>query len=58
MYANGSGREGAVSKGSADANGGAGGAEEMAGTECGVLDGSGVVAKVARPSEEGEKVDN
>jgi len=30
----------------------------MAGTECGVLDGSGVVAKAARASEEGEKAEN
>jgi hypothetical protein len=57
IYANGSGSEGAVSKGSA--NGDAEGAAELAESECGVCGGSGVVAKVAQPlAEEGEKVED
>ena len=45
MYANGSGREGAMSKGSTHVDG-AGGAEEMAESECGERDDAGVVAWV------------
>jgi hypothetical protein len=59
IYANGSGSEGAVSKGSARANSDAEGTAELAGSECGVLDGSGVVAKVAQSlAEEAEKVED
>ena len=49
MYANGSGREGAVSKGSAHANGDVGGGAETAESECGERDNSGVVAWVPQP---------
>jgi hypothetical protein len=51
MYANGSGREGAVSKGSAHANGDVGGGAETAESEseCGERDKSGVVAWVPQP---------
>jgi hypothetical protein len=59
MYANGSGREGAVSKGSAHANGEAGGMAETAESECGERDESGVVPRVAQPvADEGEKVED
>jgi len=55
MYANGSGREGAVS---AHPNGEAGGTTETAESECGERDESGVVARVAQPvAEEGEKAE-
>ena len=49
MYANGSGREGAVSKGSAHANGEVGGGAETAESECSERDNSGVVAWVPQP---------
>src|SRR6267154_2799262 len=58
IYANGSGSEGAVSKGSAHANGSVEGTAKLAESECGVCDGSGVVAKVAKLlAAEGEKVE-
>ena len=57
MYANGSGREGAVSKGSARANGEAGGTPQTAESACGERDNSGVVAWVAQALAGEEKME-
>jgi hypothetical protein len=54
IYANGSGREGAVSKGSVNANGEPKDAADIAESGCGELDDVGVVARVDQPYPEAE----